>query len=77
MLSAVYVVYWLVGLGMSLTLALGSFVLMTLVYFVLAKLVAATGFTYLLPRGVDMKGETFITVLIGFGLPASARHGSL
>ena len=70
-LSAIYVVYWLVGLGMSLTLALGSFVLMTLVYFVIAKLVAATGFTYLLPRGVDMKGQTFITVLIGSAyLPA-------
>ena len=54
-----------VGLGMSLPLALGAFLLMTLVYFVTVKLMAATGFAYLFPHFTHMKGETFIVDLIG------------
>ena len=64
-LSAAYVIYWGVGLGMSLPLATGAFLLMTLVYFVTAKLMAATGFAYLLPNYSHMKGETFIFDLVG------------
>ena len=43
-LSATGVVWWAVNLGMSLPLALLVFALMTLVYFVTTKLIAATGF---------------------------------
>ena len=64
-LSAAYVIDWVVGLGMSLPLALGAFLLMTLVYFVTVKLMAATGFAYLFPHFTHMKGETFIVDLIG------------
>ena len=64
-LSAAYVIHWVVGLGMSLPLAVGAFLLMTLVYFVTVKLMAATGFAYLFPDFSHMKGETFIVDLVG------------
>ena len=64
-LSAAYVINWSVDLGMSLTLALGTFVLMTLVYFVTVKLIAATGFAYLFPNIPHVKGESFIVELVG------------
>jgi hypothetical protein len=50
---------------MSLPLALLTFVLMTLVYFVTAKLIAATGFAYLFPNRPQLKGESFVVDLIG------------
>ena len=64
-LSAAYVIHWVVGLGMSPPLAVGAFILMTLVYFVTVKLMAATGFAYLFPHLPHLKGETFIVDLIG------------
>ena len=63
--SGLYVVGWMVGLGMSLPLAAGVFLLTALIYFLIAKLVAATGFTYLLPDWDHMKGKDFILELVG------------
>ena len=64
-LSGAWVVGWGVGLGMSLPLAVASFTLMVMSYFVTAKLVAATGFAYLLPNKTQVKGNSFIIDLIG------------
>ena len=64
-LSAAWVVGWGIGLGMSPLLALGAFALMSLTYFVTIKLIAATGFAYLLPNKPHIKGESFIVDLIG------------
>ena len=65
LLSAAYIIAWCVGLGMSVPLATGSLLLMTLSYFVTAKLLAATGFAYLLPNRTYLKGDTFVLDLIG------------
>ena len=62
-LSAAYVIYWGVSLGMSLPLALGAFVLLTLVIFVTVKLVAATGCSYLF--SAHMGGDNFVVNLVG------------
>ena len=64
-LSATGVVWWAVNLGMSLPLALLVFALMTLVYFVTTKLIAATGFAYLFPNRPQLRGESFIVDLMG------------
>ena len=61
-LSGAYVVGWAVSLGMSLLLAVGSFLLMSLTFFITAKLIAATGFAYLRPF---LKGVPFIVDLVG------------
>ena len=50
-LSAAYVVGWLMTIGMSLPLAVGMFLLIAIVYLVTVKLIAATGFAYLFPTG--------------------------
>ena len=63
--SAAYIVIWCMGLGMGFPLAAGSLLLMTLTYFVTAKLVAATGFAYLLPNRTYLKGDMFVLDLIG------------
>ena len=63
--SMIYVVSWAVTLGVSVPLALFTFVLMALVYFVTSKLIAATGFAYLFPNDPHLKGETFVIDLIG------------
>lgn len=63
--SAVGVVWWAVHLGMSVHLAVLGFVLMSLVYFVTTKLIAATGFAYLFPNRPQLKGESFVVDLIG------------
>ena len=64
-LSALSVIGWGVQLGMSLPVAIGGFLLMTLTYFVIAKLVAATGFAYLLPNKPHIKGDSFLIELVG------------
>ena len=64
-LSGAYVVGWAVSLGMSLPLAIGSFLLMSLTFFVTSKLIAATGFAYLLPYRPFLKGVPFIVDLVG------------
>lgn len=63
--SGASVVGWAISLGMSLFLALLTFLLMTLVYFVTTKLIAATGFAYLFPNRPQLKGESFVVDLIG------------
>ena len=63
--SALCVVGWGLGLGMSLPLALVAFTAMVLTYFVIVKLIAATGFAYLLPNETHAKGQSFIVELIG------------
>ena len=65
LLSASYVIGWAVSLGMNLPVAIGAFLLMTLTYFVTAKLVAATGFAYLFPNRPQIKGESFVVELVG------------
>lgn len=67
LLSAVYVIGWGVSLGLSLPLSIVSFLLMTIVFFVTTKLVAATGFPYLTPSWGNAKGGVFVTELIGSG----------
>ena len=64
-LSTVWVVGWAVALGMSPGIALATFALMALTYFVTIKLIAATGFAYLLPNKPHIKGESFIVDLVG------------
>ena len=64
-LSAAWVVGWAMSLGMGPPVALGSFALMALSYFVVAKLVAATGFAYLFPNREHVKGESFVIELVG------------
>ncbi len=64
-LSGACVVGWAVGLGMSPPLALGTFLLMTMTFFVMAKLIAATGFAYLFPNRPALKGESFVVELVG------------
>ena len=65
LLSATCVVGWAVSLGMNLGLALGSFLLMSLTFFVTAKLIAATGFAYLVPYRPFLKGVPFVVDLVG------------
>ena len=64
-LSGLSVIGWGVQLGMSLPVSIGGFLLMTLTYFVIAKLVAATGFAYLLPNKPHIKGDSFLIELVG------------
>lgn len=63
--SAIYVVVWQVGLGMSLPLAISTFIVTFLTYLVIVKLIAATGCAYLLSDWGHMKAETFVQELIG------------
>ncbi len=63
--SAIYVIGWAMYLGVSLPMAAGSFVLMTLVFFVTVKLLAASGVAYIYPRPEYLKGTSFILDLIG------------
>ena len=65
LISAIYVVSWAVGLGVSVPLALCVFVVMFLTYLVLIKLIAATGCAYLLTKWSHMKAEMFVQELIG------------
>ena len=64
-LSACYVIAWACSLGMSLPLAIGAFVLMVATFFVTIKLIAATGFPYLMPSWPNAKGSSFIVDLVG------------
>ena len=64
-LSSVYVIGWGMSLGASLPVAAGAFLLMVMTYFVTIKLIAATGFPYLIPSWTNVKGGVFITDLIG------------
>lgn len=65
LLSAVFVIGWACNLGASLPVATGGFVLMVLTFFVTIKLIAATGFAYLMPSWPNAKGQIFVTDLIG------------
>ena len=65
LLSALCVIGWAVSLGASLPLAAGSFLLTALTFFVTVKLIAATGFPYLMPSWPNAQGGAFITELIG------------
>jgi hypothetical protein len=72
LLAGSYVVAWAMSLGMSLALALGTFVLMSLTFFATAKLIAACGFAYLAPYRPFVKGAPFIVDLVGTA-PITAR----
>ena len=63
--SAAYVIGWGMSLGVSLPLAVAGFAAMTVTFFVTVKLIAATGFPYLMPSWPNAKGETFIVDLYG------------
>ena len=63
--SAAYVIVWGMSLGMGLPLALLAFLVMVLTYFVIVKLIAATGFSYLFPNEPHAKGQSFIAELVG------------
>ncbi len=65
LLAASCVIAWACSLGASLPLAAGAFALMALTFFVTVKLIAATGFPYLMPSWSNAKGGAFITELIG------------
>jgi hypothetical protein len=64
-LSSCYVITWATTLGASLPVAVGGFVLMVLTFFVTIKLIAATGFAYLMPSWPNAKGQIFIDELVG------------
>jgi hypothetical protein len=63
--SATYVTLWIMALGASLLLAAGLLLLLVAVNFVTVKLMAATGFAYLIPNAIHIKGESFIVNLVG------------
>ena len=63
--SAAYVIHFGVTIGCSLPVAAATFVLMAMTFFVTVKLIAATGFTYLMPSWPNAKGAMFMTDLIG------------
>ena len=63
--SSIFIIAWQVSIGMNLALSIAMFLLTTLIYFLIAKLVAATGFSYLLPDWDHMKGKSFILDLVG------------
>ena len=63
--SGLYVVGWAVSMGVSLPMAVGSFGLMVIAYFVTVKMVAASGIAYLYPPRVYLKGDAFFLELIG------------
>ena len=64
-LSGAAVVAWGIHLGASLPVALIAFAAMAASFFVIVKLIAATGFPYLMPNWAHAKGESLITDLIG------------
>ena len=64
-LSAAYVIVWAVAMGVHPLAAALSFGLMTLTYLVTVKIVAATGFAYILPNRPHLKGEFFVVEMIG------------
>ena len=63
--SGAYVTAWVVALGANLVFALVLLLLFTLVHFVTVKLLAATGFAYLIPNDPNLKGESFMLHLAG------------
>ena len=63
--SGLYVVGWAVSMGVSLPMAVGSFGLMVIAYFVTVKMVAASGIAYLYPPRVYLKGDSFFLELVG------------
>lgn len=63
--SGLYVVGWAVSMGVSLPMAVGSFGLMVIAYFVTVKMVAASGIAYLYPPRVYLKGDAFFLELVG------------
>ena len=63
--SGIYVTGWIMALGASPLLAVGLLLLVTLAHFVTVKLMAATGFAYLIPTHPHLKGESFILHLVG------------
>ena len=64
-LAALYVVGWAWSLGASLPVAAGAFFLMAVSFFVTVKLIAATGFVYLMPSWPNAKGASFVLELMG------------
>ena len=64
-ISTVYVTGWIMALGASLPLAFGLLMLLVSVNFVTVKLMAATGFAYLIPNAIHIKGESFVINLVG------------
>jgi hypothetical protein len=65
LLSAIYVVSWLMMLGMSPQLAVLVFLVTVLTYLVIVKLIAATGCAYLLTDWGHVKAESFVHELLG------------
>jgi len=65
LLSSFYVIIWAQSLGASLPVAAGAYVMMVLTFFVTTKLIAATGFAYLMPSWPNAKGQIFVTELVG------------
>ena len=64
-LSTCYVLVWAMTLGINLPLAAGVFVLMVLTLLATTKLIAATGFAYLLPYRPHLKGDSFMEEIVG------------
>ncbi len=65
LVSAAYVIFWAIFMGVHPLAATLTFLLMALVYFVTVKLIAATGFAYLLPNRPHLKGEFMVVEMIG------------
>ena len=63
--SGLYVIGFGVSLGASPPLSAATFILMATSFFVTIKLIAATGFPYLMPTWSNAKGGLFITDLVG------------
>lgn len=64
-LSTGYVLVWAMSLGINLPVAAGVFVLMVLTLLATTKLIAATGFAYLLPYRPHLKGDSFMEEIVG------------
>ena len=67
-ISGVYLLGWMMALGMSLPAALLIFSVALLTYVVVVKLIAATGCAYLLTDPGHIKGITFVNELLGTAL---------
>ena len=65
LLSAAYVLAWAMSLGVNLFLAAGVFALMVLTLLATTKLIAATGFAYLMPYRPHLKGDSFVEEIVG------------
>ena len=75
--SGLYVVGWAVSMGVSLPMAVGSFGLMVIAYFVTVKMVAASGIALSLPPAGLPEGGCLLPGAGRFDLRAGAAAGAL